>query len=230
MRILILTVYALSLLCTSITAQENVKTYTLKRGEVLDILLLSTVSNSETLFDKYKKTAFPVAFEYSYKPLPGFAIRKRVFGSASPSTFIFGKWDNKSKREGFLNNIAKRVPDFHQQRNDLFPHFELVYYEMSKDTKFSIHKDQHTVVTTLWQKDKNDFETLFSQWKKDIVQSGGKVVLQLKDGYSPIGYEYNPDVLVIAEWEDEIAFQKFKKEYPLERFTALQDIHQFVLN
>lgn len=213
-----------------IYAQDNVKTYTFKKGEVLDILLLSTVPDSKELFDRYKQTAFPVAFKYSYKSLPGFKIAKRIMGSQSPSSMILGKWDNKEKREGFINNISKEVPDFHQQRLDLFKHFDLTYYVMPKDITFSLQKERIKVVTALWQKDKSDFSAFIAKWQEAILKTGGEIIAQLREGVSPVGYYYNPDLLVIVEWENEQDFQKFVKLYPLESYVSLKNVDQFIID
>ena len=102
---------------------EKTKSFEFKKGEVLDVILLTQVENSETLFERYKKTAFPVAFEYSYQPQPGFGISKLTLGTNKPVAFLFGKWASLEKREGFLDVIGQRVPDFHQQRRNLFPYF-----------------------------------------------------------------------------------------------------------
>lgn len=206
--------------------QEN-KSFDFKKGEVLDIILLSQSENSTKLYERYKKTAFPVAFEYSFQPQPSFRISKLTLGTNKPKAFIIGKWASLKKREGFLSNIVKRVPDFHQQRRDLFPYFGLTYYEVSKDLKFSIDTSKYNTVTAMWHK-LNDLP-FFRKWQTSVEKAEGKVIITLKNGISPTGYYYNPNVMCIVEWEDEAAFKAFSKKNPLDKYEALNNIHQFVI-
>lgn len=212
-----------------IVAQQDVQNYHFKKGEVLDILLLSAHSNSTELFDRYKKTAFPVAFKYSYTPIPGFGIKALTLGNHLPSSFIFGKWESLKKREGFLTNITREVPDFHQQRRDIFSFFGLTYYEMAEETEFSISKSKFNVVTAFWQKDASSFTDFLFSWKKRIKKAGAKIVIQLHNGTSPLGYHYDPDILLIVQWEDERSFHTFAEQYPLASYAPLENVHQFVL-
>jgi len=210
-------------------AQGNKKEFQFKKGEVLDVVVLSaTKTNYKELFDKYKKTAFPVAFKHSYQPQPGFRINKLTLGNHLSSSFIIGKWGSVKKREDFLLNVEKEVPDFHEQRRALFTNFELTYYEINKDLKFSINKEKYNVVTSFWVKKKND-KTFYKHWKKRIEDNGGKIILKLTGGKSPTGYYYNPEVLSIVEWDNEEQFIQFSKKYPISSYNRLKDVHQFVI-
>ncbi len=211
------------------SAQEKIKSFDFKKGEVLDIILLSQTENSNELFEQYKKTAFPVAFEYGYQPQLGFGISKLTLGTNKAQAFLFGKWENLEKREGFLTNIAKRVPDFHQQRRDLFPYFGLTYYSMLADLKFSVDTSKYNVATALWSKPSKKDASFFNKWKAAITKSGGKVIVTLENGKSPLGYYYNADVLCIVEWKNEAAFNAFAEKHPLAYYEALHNVHQFVI-
>lgn len=210
-------------------AQKNVKTFDFKKGEVLDIILLSQVENSEALFDRYKKTAFPVAFEYTYRPQPGFKIGELTLGTGTPNSFIFGKWSSLEKREGFLKNIVARVPDFHQQRRDIFPYFGLTYYEMNEDLKFSVDTTKFNVATALWNDPSKTTASFLGVWTEAVTEYGGKIILSLTNGSSPLGYYYNADVMCIVEWQDQEAFQKFADDHPLSFYEPLRNVHQFVI-
>lgn len=218
-----------ALFSASLYAQKGPISYHFKQGEVLDILLINQSPNSEELFEKYKKTAFPVAFEYTYQPVPGFGVSKLTLGNHLPNSFIFGKWASPDKREGFLQNISKKVPDFHQQRRALFNYFGLTYYEMHQETSFSIDPSKHNVVTAFWSKDPLSFNKFFKKWEKHMTRAGAKIIIQFKEGKSPLGYYYNPDLLLIAQWEDEASFHTFTKQYPLSAYQSLKNVHQFVL-
>ena len=220
----------LMILGTTSNAQKKVKSFEYKKGEVLDIILLSQQENSGKLFERYKQTAFPVAFEYSYRPQPGFGISKLTLGTNKPKGFIFGKWSNMGNRKGFLANISKRVPDFHEQRRELFPYFGLTYFEMQKDLSFSIDTNNYNVVTSFWRTSNTDPTTLIDDWEKEILATGGKLVLKLSNGASPTGYSYNPDMLYIVSWPNEFSFNEFAKKFRLETFNAFENVHQFVIN
>lgn len=212
------------------TAQEKeIKSFDFKKGEVLDIFLLSQTENSEELIERYKNTAFPVAFEYGYRPQPGFGISKLTLGTNMVQAFLVGKWVSVEKRQGFLKNIANRVPDFHQQRRDLFPYFGLTYYEMTQDLQFSVNTTKYNVVTALWNSPSKKNTSFFKKWADAVQKSGGKVILTLENGTSPIGYYYNADILCIVEWQDETAFKSFSKQHPLAFYEELQNVHQFVI-
>lgn len=220
-----------SLLFLSVSAlgQSKAKSFDFKKGEVLDVLLISTFPNVGTLFEKYKKTAFPVAFKYTYQPQPGFAIKKLVLGNHLPVSLVIGKWKSKKKREGFLDNIVSEVPDFHEQRKALFSYFELTYYEMPKDISFSVNSDRYNVASALWGKDKASLTKFYNQWENKIKKHGGKLIIKLTNGKSPMGYYYNADVFCIIEWNSKEAFDVFIKKHPLSSYKALKNVHQFVI-
>ncbi|WP_062060160.1 hypothetical protein [Aquimarina longa] len=212
------------------TAQNDLKSFSFKKGEVLDIILLSTAPNSGALFERYKKTAFPVGFEYTYQPQPGFKTTELTLGNHLPTSLILGKWSSKEKREGFLTTITKRVPDFHSQRRALFTYFGLTYYVAPRDIQFSVDTKKYNLATSFWKKDSKSFSSFLTQWKKEVIKSGGKIILQLQDGTSPTGYDYNPDIFYIIEWKDESSFETFAKKHPLSSYEVLKNVHQLVID
>lgn len=229
MKKLIIKSLVLFLISTIVFAQEGKKTFTFKKGEVMDVLLLSTNTNSNKLFERYKKTAFPVAFNYGYEPQPSFAIKELILGNHAPSSLIIGKWASKQKREGFLKSIVDEVPDFHKQRRELFQYFGLTYYQIPKDIEFSIDAKKYTIATALWTKKKKNIARFTSKWEKEIKKHGGKIIIKLKNGTSPTGYYYNSDVFYIIEWKNEEVFQVFSEKYPLPSYEFLANVHQFVI-
>ncbi|WP_442265117.1 hypothetical protein ACSIGC_12330 [Tenacibaculum sp. ZS6-P6] len=211
-------------------AQKNIQYYDFKKGEVLDILLISnTKKDFNKLFDRYKKTIFPVGVKYSFTPQKGFKTDELILGGYLPNSLVFGKWESVMKRESFLDVIEKEVPDFHEQRKRLFPHFELVYYEIKNDIKFEIDRNKHNVVTSFWKKN-NESEKFTKKWIKEVEKSGGKIVIKLTKGKSPLGYYYNPTLITIVTWETKEAFQSFLKKHPLSTYKDLKHVHQFVID
>ena len=195
----------------------------------MDLIYLSSQPDTEQLFDHYKKTAFPVAFEYSYQPQRGFAVKELTLGMNVATSLIVGKWASKEKREGFLENIVKRVPDFHQQRRKLFEEFALTWYVMPEDVEFSVEASNFHVATSFWQKETSSFNRFSRKWKKELEKAGGKILLELKEGNSPTGYYFNPDVFLIIEWQDRTAFDAFAKAHSLSTYEDLKHVHQVVI-
>ncbi len=231
MKLKTFAIVILSLTISNCIGQNNkVMSYSFKKGEVLDVMLLTTAPNSKDKYMQYRKTAFPVAFEYSYQPQKGFKISELTLGTHKPYSLIFGKWASKEKRENFLADITKRVPDFHQQRRALFPYFDLTYYEMKQDFTFSINREKYNVATSFWVKDTKKSNRFIKKWEKDIKKMGGNIVLHLNDGTSPTGYVYNPDQFYIVEWNDKSAFKAFAKKYDMNSYNALKNVHQLKID
>jgi len=214
----------------SINAQSEIQSYSFKKGEVLDILMLTTKPEGEALFERYKKTAFPVALKRGYQPMPGFAIKESTQSSFHPENFLFGKWNNLENREKFLTEIETQVPDFHKQRRDIWSIFNITYYEIPNDITFKINKEKYNVVTAYWKKDANTFNTFKKEWIQRSKNKGAKNIIALAKGISPLGYYYNPDYMVITQWENKAAFEAFYKENLKMSHKGVKDVNQFVIN
>jgi len=226
---LLATLLFISLTQISLHAQSTVQSFDLKKGEVLDILLLTNQPEGAALFDKYKKTAFPVAMKMSYQPLGGYAIAAYTQGNQQPQIMGLGKWSTIEKREAFIAEIDNEVPDFHEQRRAIWSIFELTYYEMPTDIAFQIDKGKVNVVTAYWQKEEKDFAKFKKTLMKKTKKSGGKTVLALVDGKSPFGYYYQPDYLMITEWKDKATFDAFYQENIKMKQEGVKHVNQFLL-
>ena len=222
--------FIFTLLFLNLSAQNHIRSFSYKKGEIIDIILLSVTPNSKTIFERYKKTAFPIAYEYSYQPQQNFGITKHTLGNHFPYNLYFGKWDTKNKRESFLKNITTKVPDFHKQRRKLFTYFGLTYYEAPTDIEFYVNTKKLNIVTSFWKKDPVSFSNFIAQWKTEIENAGGKFIIELNNGTSPLGYNYNPDLFCIIEWKNKASFKSFAKKHPLATYSTLKNIHQFVIN
>ncbi len=222
--------FLFTFILVNVYSQQNVKSFNFKKGEVLDIILLTGSPEFKEGFEKYKKTILPVGFEYGYQPQPGFKASKLILGNYLPKSFLIGKWGNKEKRENFLENIVNRVPDFHKQRRSTFAYFGLSYYTLSKDLKFTVNLNTYNVVTSFWKKNNTDFYTITKQWEKDVFATGGKFILKLPKGISPVGYNYNPDLFTIIEWKNKSDYEKFVEKHPLGFYSKLKNVHQFIID
>lgn len=213
----------------SLDAQANIKTFDFKKGEVLDILLLTNQPKGAALFDNYKKTAFPVAISMGYQPMPGFSIAEYTQGNHHPTSFLFGKWSNLEKREAFIAKIEQKVPDFHKQRRAIWSIFDLTYYEMKEDVSFKMDKDKVIVATAYWEKNAGAFAKFKKALAKKTKKMGGKTILELMDGKSPFGYYYQPDYLILTEWKDKATFDAFYQENLKMKQEGVKHVNQFLL-
>lgn len=222
--------FVAGVLTTHLFAQSNIKSISLNKGEILDILLLTTKPGTEKAFEKYRKTAFPVGFKRTYQPLPGFKVQETVQGNIQPASFILGKWNDLQNRELFIAEIEGIVPDFHEQRRTIWSLFNLAYYEMSNDVSFSFDKDKYIVATAYWKKDDVSFKKFKDLWLQKSNAKEGKTILQLTDGKSPMGYYYNPDWVIITQWKSKEAFDAFYKENLKMSHQGVLHVNQFILN
>mgnify|MGYP001803116856 CR=1 FL=1 len=215
---------------SNLAAQSNIKTIRLEKGEILDILLLTTKTDTEKAFENYKKTAFPIAFKKTYQPLTSFKIVETAQGNIQPSSFIFSKWSNLKNREEFIEKIEDAVPDFHLQRRNIWALFNLTYYEMANDISFNIDKDKYNVVTAYWKKEDRSFKNFMTLWLQKLTLTGGTTILQLTNGKSAMGYYYNPDIVLITHWNSKKDFEAFRKENLKMNHKGVLHVNQFILN
>ncbi|MEM0930917.1 MAG: hypothetical protein AAGJ12_00530 [Bacteroidota bacterium] len=211
--------------------QDNLVTFELRKGEVFDILFLATLDGSQETFKEYRQTAFPVASEMGFSPLPGFKIRETIQGNYEPSSLILAKWTSLASREKFLDEIEGRVPNFHDMRKKIWSIFNLTYYELPEDYSIQLDREKVIVATACFKKEstKADFTEFLSQWKKAVKKTNGTLKMELVNGKSPEGYVYNPDYMAIAQWETKEEFNAFQKENLKMDADFLKNINQFAL-
>ncbi len=212
--------------------QDHIATYDLKKGQVLDILLLTTKPDTKETMKEYREKAFPVATEMGYSPLPGFNIIETTQGNYQPKGLILGTWESLPKREEFLNVIDTRVPNFRQMRKKIWSLFDLTYYEMQEATSFELDFNKVVVATAYWKKadEQSGFDGFMAKWKSIVEKTGGTLKVELVNGYSPYGYYYNPDYLVISQWERKDDFDAFLEESLKMDTSSLKNVNQFILN
>lgn len=212
-----------------ISMNAQTKTLTFKKGEVLDILLFTGKPEMGKLFPKYKETAFAFALKNGYQPQPILAITETTQGGIQPGSFVFGKWTNLASRKKFLNEITSEVPDFHEQRRAMWSSFYLAFYEMDKDISFDINPDKVIVATAYWKDGSGSFTNFKKEWLNKAKSNGGKVVLELYDAMSSVGYMFKPDYMVLTEWNNRAAFDAFTKASMKIGEKGIQNVNQFII-
>lgn len=218
------------LMANSIQAQSDKKTYTIKKGQVFDIIMLANKPNIEAKLQDYFKRALPIATASGYHGLGGYAIKESpTQGNYHPQSMIFGYWDDLPKRLEFLETIADKMPDFHQMRRDIWSTFGLTYYTFDKDVSFEIDRSQVNVVTAYWIKEGQSFDAFKKEWETKASKTGGEIIIGFTNGTSPFGYNYNPYYLLITSWKDKEAFEAFKKQNVEMNHKAIEHVNQFIL-
>ncbi|QLG45418.1 hypothetical protein [Costertonia aggregata] len=227
---LMLVFAALFLSGLMVNAQEETKRLEFKKGEVLDILLFTGKPEMAKLFPKYRKTAFVFASKTGYQPQqPILSVQETTQGGYQPGTYVFGKWPNVDARKKFLNEIVANVPDFHEQRRSMWSTFYVSYFEMEKDISFELNPKKVLVSTHLWKQNDSEFNSYQKEWLKKAKANGGKVILELKNSRSAIGYMYKPDYVVLTEWNTRDDFDAFLKEDMKIDKKGIQNVNQFVI-
>jgi len=209
--------------------QQNHSQFNFKKGEVMDLLLISFNDNADELYNEYRQKALPIAAEMSFKIQGIKGIDQTVQGNLQPQSMLIAKWDNLSVRERFIDEIDERLPDLHDRRRAIWSYFGLTYFEMPEDVSFAIDNTKHTVVTAYWKEDEAKFGHFVSQFKKKVKKHKGKSLMSADNGKSPFGYHYQPDYIEITEWDSAEAFEKFYNENLKMDVEGLSQVHQFVL-
>ncbi|MEL6696683.1 MAG: hypothetical protein AAFP89_10595 [Bacteroidota bacterium] len=209
--------------------QSKIDTITLKKGEVLDILLLSQYPDKKAALRSYFQTASPVAKRMSYQPQPGFRIVDHSQGNHRPDLLILGKWRDIEVREAFLTQIVEEVADFHERRRDIWSYFGLQYFEMHEDVSMEIHRDHYQVATAFWLESDNQPSKFYEKWGNKVQALGGDVLIELKEGKSPAGYQYNPQFFVITSWKSEAAFRDFQEKVQRLKRDNIQHVNELIL-
>lgn len=212
-----------------LVTNAQTKTLSFKKGEVMDILLFTGKPEMSKLFPRYRETAFDFALEVGYIPQPLLAIKETTQGGLQPGSFVFGKWKDLSTRQKFLREITTEVPDFHEQRRAIWSLFYLAYFEMPQDVTFDIDPEKVVVATAYFKEDTAEFANFKKEWLKTAKNHGGKVLLEVTDAHSSVGYMYKPDYVVLTEWNNRASFDAFKKENLQMGHTGIQNVNQFII-
>jgi len=221
---------SLFFICLIATGYSQDKVYNLKKGQAFDILLLTQNPEAKESLGRYFKEVIPIGQEYGYTPQKSLKTdRPPVQGNYWPGVIVVGLWTDYSKRVAFVDDIITRIPDFHERRREIWPTFNLTYWEVKEDMTVTVKADKFNVMTAYWSEDDQKFEKFTNLWKKNVEKQGGEIILDLQKGTSPFGYHYNPDFLTISEWENEAAFKAHLEKTLSSDHTGVQHVNQFVI-
>lgn len=210
-------------------AQAEETLYTYNKGQVIDFLFLTRRPNSDDALQQYFKAVIPTATELGYKPQKSFAVAgKPTQGNIYPDFIAVGAWPGDFEdRHDFHVRLRELVPGTHSRRMDIWSALYMTNYELREDISFTLDSDKHYVLTAYWQEDAAKFKAFTSSFLKETEKAGGTVTLSLTDGRSPLGYAYDPDLMVISEWEDEAAFDAFLEVNKAMDHDGVRHVNQF---
>lgn len=226
-RQLLLSIFTV-LLVGSLHAQS--KTLSLKKGEALDLLLITNNPEAKDEQSEYFAKAVAVAQRYGYTPQYSSGIKvPPTQGNYWPEVLILATWKVYDDRVKFVTAIEQEYPAFHEMRRAIWPNFHLTYWKVEKDQQVLIHADKFYVATAHWSEEDRQFETFADAWQKEVSKQEGKVVLTMEEGTSPFGYHYNPDLFTITEWASKEAFELFLTKNRTMDHAGVLHVNQFVI-
>lgn len=211
-------------------SHAQVKTISLKKGEAVDLLLLTTNKNAAEEQKEYFSKAVGIAQKWGYKPQYSSKVSlPPTQGNYWPAVFIIAKWEDYDKRIKFTEDILKEYPQFHERRRIIWPSFNLTYWKVKEDREINIDPDLFYIATSYWSDEQRAFASFKDDWAQTVKSQGGKIVLEFKDGTSPFGYYYNPEFFTITEWASKEDFEKFHEKNQAMDHTGVKHVNQFIL-
>ncbi|MEM7585588.1 MAG: hypothetical protein AAF560_19515 [Acidobacteriota bacterium] len=221
--------FALSTPLAAVDEQSQRHSY--QKGQAIDFLFLNQKPDTEQALKDYFGAVFPIVKEAGYTPLPGFRITQSpTQGNYHPAVLVIASWRSPESRAHAMRTIEERVPDFHQQRRDIWSSFDMTVYTMQEDVAFTVRSDKVYTLTAYWQEPGSRFAGFKREWLRKTRQAGGSIQLELEDGVSPFGYRYDPDYMVITEWERLTDFEQFTKENLAMDHEPIRHVNQFILD
>jgi len=213
-----------------VKAQEDLVTYSFKKGEVMDVLLLNSKDGIEEVRKRYFETATPIARKRGYTPMPYFSILESPLrGNYHPDAIVIASWPSVEVRKTTLVELETTLLDFHDMRREIWSTFNIAYYEMAKDMSFTIDKSKYNVATAYWAEDNQSMDAYMSRWTQLIEATNGIVVVQLTGAGSVFGYVYKPDYLVVSSWDSKEAFEVFRAQSLKMDHIEVEHVQQFKL-
>ncbi|MDW3194270.1 MAG: hypothetical protein R8G66_17985 [Cytophagales bacterium] len=206
------------------------KTLSLKKGQALDLLLLTTNPDAKEKRNEYFAAAVSVAQQYGYTPQYSSGIKEPpTQGNYWPEVLILATWKVHEDRVKFVKDIEAKYPPFHEMRREIWPTFHLTYWNVEQDQEVTFDPEKFYVATAHWEKESKPFKFFAQAWAKEVSNHQGAVVLEMKSGISPFGYHYNPDLFTITEWESREAFEQFHAKNVAMDHKGVLHVNQFVL-
>ena len=85
------------------------------------------------------------------------------------------------------------------------------------------------MATAFWLEAGERSSDFYEKWLAEISSSGGQILIELSEGESPFGYQYDPEYFVISSWENKNAFDAFQDKVKQLELDNIQHINEFIL-
>lgn len=223
------TAYLWLLVPQTALAQDETKTFSFAKDQVLDILYLTRHPDSDAAIQDYFKNLIPVARKLNYTSHGGLGVSgKPQQGNLYPGVVAFGTWPGDfSDRDAAYKRLLEEAPDLHSRRMDIWSSFNMTQYELSEDITLTMDKAKHYVLTAYWLDDTaklGDFQAALL----DVVKgTTGTSKLVLTGGRSPFQYAYTPDLMVISEWDNVLDAARFTDASKELNARGVKHVNQF---
>jgi len=185
------------------------KTIKISKGQVLDFLNAIRKPGTDDAMNEYFGKVFPPAQNYGFKLDVSFVtIAPPTQGNYHAQFFGVSSWVNEDGRKKFDNH--KMDFDYKQARREIWSVFNLAFYkDLKEDIEFTVSDDKLYVITSYWVDNMKAFKKAKNNTTHNLVAAGGKQILSIGKGESPLGYYYEPDVVTITEWDTHEAFDAY---------------------
>ncbi len=229
-----LSIVVLSLLIIKVTAvaQEaaGMKTISLKKGQVFDLLLLNTRTGVEEKRKAYFDEVFPMATAGGYNYIPGYKVTETpTQGNYYPDFLALASWNSHADMTQTMKKIKDGVADFDQRRREIWSTFNITHFTMTEDIIFTTDPGKCQVVTMYWRKSDKSFNAFKKSWLEEAKKKGADVKFVLTGGESPMQYYHNPDVVFLTEWDDKNTFDQFLATYSEMDHSGILKVNEFIV-
>jgi len=210
-------------------ADEGEKTFTFAKGQVLDVLYLTRRPNTDEALQTYFKTLGPIARKLKYTPLGAVRVAgKPSQGNLYPNVVAFGSWPGDfADRDEAYRNLLLEEPDLQGRRMDIWSSFNMTQYEVREDIILTMDKAKHYVWTAYWLKDAGDLRAFQKAFMDTLEATSGRSKMVLAGGRSPFGYEFEPHLVVVAEWDSILDAAKFTDASKALNARGVRHVTQF---
>lgn len=215
-------------LVTQLFCQSKSLEFSYEKGEVLDVIFGVTKPGAIEKVQGYLDKVYPVIKSLGYYAYPIFLpVQNNIKGNFRPDFVAISKWGSLKTRRIGMEQLLKKIPELPVMRKDIWSTFNLTYFEMEKDVNFSISENKVYVVSVYWLKDTSEVNTFSNDINTQITKHGGKVLLEIGNGYSPYEYYYKPDFIHITEWDGEDTFNTYLQNGENMPLSKVIGINQF---
>lgn len=180
------------------TTQETGKKVriSLDQGEVFVSFITNRKPNTDSLFQSYLGTVFPVAQKHGAVPLANLLPDKVVAGAFAATDFIgLTKWPNQAAAAAFSNEMPEEKLD--SLRRPIWNNLKVFAIPITKSMSFSIQEGKLYEYKLFWGTEKEINDQLNHTRKhQGVILFDSKVVMykELQNGKSP-------DKIVLVEWQ-----------------------------